>query len=187
VRRVLEWLARNWKLKLAALGISVLLWSIVKAEEVVSVDIPDVPVHVNLRDPAWTVAATSPARVSVAVTGPVRDIMRLAIQRPRIDVPVEEVQSSVVVIALRASWVRLPGEGGRTTVDDFVPSALRLVFSPVVGRADHLEPGAVAPAAQSAAAAPAPGTPVPAVPQDTSAPRDSAALRRDSARPRVRS
>jgi len=187
VRRVLEWLARNWRLKLAALGISVLLWSIVKAEEVVSVYITGVPVRVDLRDPAWTLAAT-PARVSVAVTGPVRDIIRLTMERPRVVVPVEEVHESVVVMPLRTSWLRLPGEGGRTSVEDFVPSTIRLVFSPVVGRATRLEPGAAAPAAESAAAVPTPGTPVPSLPRDTVAPpRDTAALRRDTVRPRVRS
>ena len=44
--RVPELLTRNWTLKLAALGLAVLLWSVVKAEAPVRVTIPDVPVEV---------------------------------------------------------------------------------------------------------------------------------------------
>ncbi len=60
MRRLLEALARNWRLKLAALGIALLLWSVVKAEEVVSVFVRGVPVSVSVRDPAW-VSAGPPA------------------------------------------------------------------------------------------------------------------------------
>lgn len=187
MRRLWEWLALNWRLKLAALGVSLLLWSIVKAEEVVSVYIPDVPVRVSLRDPAWRLATAAPARVGVAVTGPVRDVMRLVMQRPRLDVPVEDVRDSVVVTVLRSSWVHIPGEG-RTSVDDIVPGTLRLFFTPVARHAPRNERGGVAPAAESAAPPATLGSPLPPTQRDTIAPSpDSGSLRADTLRPGVHS
>ncbi|MBX6362895.1 MAG: YbbR-like domain-containing protein [Gemmatimonadetes bacterium] len=135
MRRIGEWLIRDWSLKLAALGLAVLLWSLVKADELTTVIVPAVPVQVSLRDPAWELAAPpTPPEVSVSFTGPVREVARLATERPRIVVPVAEVQDSVDVTVLRSGWVQISGALSRTRVDDVRPSTVRLVFDRVAAR-----------------------------------------------------
>ncbi|HET9985131.1 MAG TPA: YbbR-like domain-containing protein [Longimicrobiales bacterium] len=135
MRRIGEWFIRDWSLKLAALGLAVLLWSLVKSDELTTVVVPAVPVRVSLRDPAWELAGPpTPQEVSVSFTGPVREVARLATERPRIVVPVEEVQDSVDVTVLRSGWVQVSGALSRTRVDDVRPSTVRLVFDRVDAR-----------------------------------------------------
>jgi YbbR domain-containing protein len=132
MRRLWALALRDWKLKLAAFAVALLLWAVVKAEETVSVSVTGVPVGVSLRDPRWELtAAPSPALVTLQVTGPVREILRLNVERPRVVVPVEDARDSVLVAVLRTGWVQMPGGLERTTVDDIRPDAVRLVFDPV--------------------------------------------------------
>lgn len=132
MRRFWERVTRDWTLKLASLGVAVLLWSIVKSEELTSVTINNVPVAVRVRDPGWELAsAPSPSRVSLVFTGPLREVVRLAVESPRVVVPVEEVQDSVEVTVLRSNWVELEGSFPRTQVSDIRPSTARLVFDRV--------------------------------------------------------
>ncbi len=187
MRRVLEWLARNWRLKLAALGISLLLWSVVKAEEVVSVYVRGVPVSVSLRDPNWVMAGPPvPGRVALQLTGPVREVLRLAFSHPRVVVPVEDVRDSVMVTGLRAGWVHLSGDLSRTQLDDITPSTVRLRFlraAPAPGRAGAGGvPAAGPPAVLGRPLAPAGPVPAGTRPESGAVSRrDSAGLRADSA------
>ncbi len=179
MRHVLEWLARNWRLKLAALGVSLLLWSVVKAEEIVSVYVRNVPVEVSLRDPAWVSArAPVPASVTLQLTGPVREVLRVAYERPRIVVPVEDVRDSVFVSGLRADWVHLSGDLSRTRVDDIVPATIRLSFHRI--RPEATPPVAAQPGGQAAPAAvtPAPAGTASPVPAPPAVPSESASLPR---------
>ncbi len=190
MRRLLETLARNWRLKLAALGIALLLWSVVKAEEIVSVYVRGVPVTVSVRDPAWENAGSpAPARVTLQLTGPVREVLRIAFERPRIVVPVEDVRDSVMVAGLRADWVHLSGSLTRTRVDDIIPASVRLAFHRVPGLPRATGTARVAPSAPAVLGRPiAPAGSAPAAPAAGSAPvsrRDSAAAP-DSAPPRGR-
>jgi len=191
VRRLLDWLARNWRLKLAALGIALLLWSVVKAEEVVSVVVRGVPVSVSLRDPAWqAVGPPTPTRVALQLTGPVREVLRVAFSHPRVVVPVEDVHDSVLVAGLRSGWVHLSGDVPRTQVDDIVPGSVRLHFrrvseAAIPGASERAAAAPVARPPEARAAAPSAepprllGRPLPAAPR---AAAESAAVRRDTAR-----
>lgn len=133
--RVPELLTRNWTLKLAALGLALLLWSVVKAEAPVRVTIPDVPVEVALRDARWTAAAPpAPNAVSVVFSGPVRDLLRLAVERPRIVIPVEEVADSTEVHLLQPRWVEVGRDLERARAEDIRPSTVRLFFERVTTR-----------------------------------------------------
>ncbi len=190
MRRLLEWLARNWRLKLAALGIALLLWSVVKAEEIVSVYVRGVPVSVTLRDPGWMSAASpAPARVTLVLTGPVREVLRLAFSRPRIVVPVEDVRDSVMVTGLRTAWVHLSGDFARTQIDDIVPATVRLSFRRALPAATTTAGPAAGATAATASAPAAPGPPAvlgrPIVPAGVAPgvrPESSAASPRDSTR-----
>jgi YbbR domain-containing protein len=132
MRRLWDLAVRDWNLKLTALAVALLLWAAVKSEELVSAAVTGVPVGVSLRDPRWQLAsAPSPARVTLQVTGPVREILRLAVERPRVLVPVEDLRDSVLVAVIRSGWVQLAPGLDRTRVDDIQPAAVRLVFDPV--------------------------------------------------------
>lgn len=189
MRRLLEALARNWRLKLAALGIALLLWSVVKAEETVSVFVRGVPVSVSVRDPAWENAGPpAPARVTLQLTGPVREVLRVAFQRPRIVVPMEEVRDSMMVAGLRADWVHLSGSLSRTRVDDILPGSVRLSFHRVAGipATRTTGPATVAPSAGAVLGRPiGPAGSAPAAGSPAVSRRDSAAAP-DSAPPRGR-
>jgi len=133
--RISELFTRNWTLKLAALGLALLLWSVVKAEAPVRVTIPDVPVEVALRDARWTAAAPpAPSNVSVVFSGPVRDLLRLAVERPRIVIPVDEVADSAEVHLLQPRWVQLGRDMERARAEDIRPSTVRLFFERVSTR-----------------------------------------------------
>ncbi len=133
--RVPELFTRNWTLKLAALGLALLLWSVVKAEAPVRVTIPDVPIEVALRDARWTAAAPpAPSTVSIVFSGPVRDLLRLAVERPRIVIPVDEVSDSTEVHLLQSRWVQVGRDMERARAEDIRPSTVRLFFERVTTR-----------------------------------------------------
>jgi YbbR domain-containing protein len=133
--RVPELLTRNWTLKLAALGLAVLLWSVVKAEAPVRVTIPDVPVEVALRDGRWTATAPPvPGTVTVVFSGPVRDLVKLAVERPRVVIPIDEVTDTTEIHLLQPRWVQLGQDLERTRAEDILPSTVRLSFERITTR-----------------------------------------------------
>ena len=74
---------RNWRLKLSAFTLAVLLWATVRIGAVSRQDIPEVEVRIENSDPGWVVQGEpSPAVVQVGLTGPARDLFRVAVDRP---------------------------------------------------------------------------------------------------------
>ncbi|HLM66524.1 MAG TPA: hypothetical protein VK358_03310, partial [Longimicrobium sp.] len=75
-------LTYNWRLKLSALGLAVLIWALVSSEQVTSQWIP-VRVDPVVRDPRFVISeAPEPQEVRVQFTGPGRELWELAIDRP---------------------------------------------------------------------------------------------------------
>jgi len=135
VRLLAEMLTRNWTLKLAALALAILLWTITKSEELTRVEISNIPVEVVVRDPGWILSAPpAPATATVVFSGPLRELVRLAVERPRVVVTVEEVEDSMEVHQLRTGWVQLDGDLTRTRVDDVRPSSVLLFFERLTTR-----------------------------------------------------
>jgi len=135
VTRLRDLLARDWSLKLTALALAVLLWIAVRGGEPVRLTLPDVPVHVALHDAGWVPAAPpAPATVRVTFSGPLRELARLAVDPPRIVVPVDEVRDTVELRPLRPAWVRLDARFRRVRAETLEPAAVRLFFAPA-GRA----------------------------------------------------
>jgi YbbR domain-containing protein len=128
-------LARNWMLKVTAFALALLLWGIVRAEEPTRVSIKDVPVEVVVGDAGWALAAPpAPASATVVFSGPFWELARLAVQRPRVVIPVEEVQDTVEMRPLRAGWVQLDGDLTRTRIDDVRPGSVLLLFERLTTR-----------------------------------------------------
>jgi hypothetical protein len=145
VRRLLETLSNDLLLKLTALGLAFLLWvSLDESDDQVSID--SVPVEVVSQDAGWiTVGEPDPATVRVVFSGPVRELFRVAAERPVITVPVTTVSDTSEVFVLRPAWVSLGADLRNTRVDEFRPSAVRISFDrlttrtipvavPVIGR-----------------------------------------------------
>ncbi len=123
-------LARNWRLKLAAVGVAVFLWALVRVETPSRVSIP-VPVRVQLTDPKYMlVDEPAPTLVDVRFAGPVREILRLAFDGTAVIVPINEVTQRDMTVVLQAGWIPVEGYQG-VQVEDFVPSTIHLHLEPM--------------------------------------------------------
>lgn len=123
VPKVLE---RNWQLKVSALAMAVLLWTVPRFDIQGSRVMEDVPVRIELTDPNWAlVGDPSPALVSVTLTGPARELISIGVDRPPVSVPIDEVFSGDTTVLLRPSWFRGSGRDG-VVVEDLRPGAVRV-------------------------------------------------------------
>ncbi|HYR06406.1 MAG TPA: hypothetical protein VEQ60_01480 [Longimicrobium sp.] len=114
----------NWRLKLAALGLAVLIWAAVSAEQVTSQWIP-VRIDPVVRDPEFVLTgATDPAEVRVRFSGPGRELWELAIDRPVLVLPLADIGNRRA-FALDASMLRIPS-GLSVNVQDIRPAVVRV-------------------------------------------------------------
>ncbi|MCI0437135.1 MAG: hypothetical protein L0271_26395 [Gemmatimonadetes bacterium] len=133
MRRLLDRLTNDLLLKVTALGLAFLLWSLVKEDS--RVPITDIPIEVVNGDAAWVLAATpDPPVVRVTFSGPVRELFRVAAERPTILVPIDRVSDSTQVVVLRPEWVSLGDGLGSTRIEEIRPAAVRLVFERMITR-----------------------------------------------------
>lgn len=124
--RLLELLTRNLILKVAAFGMALLLWVSVRAERQDRRTIPSVPVQVELSDSDWTLRGDPlPGTVEVRVSGPARELFQLALERPVVVVPVDQVAAGDTAIVLSREWVRMGNHPG-VSIDDIQPSSIRI-------------------------------------------------------------
>lgn len=133
-RAVVDFFTVNWALKLTALVLAFLLWSVVKADVPERISIDNVRVRVDNRDPDWIlIAPPVPQTVTIIVSGPSRELLRLAFDRPEVVVPIADgdVEDSTEVLLLRNGWVRLYGGTDNVRVEDVRPTAVQLTFDRV--------------------------------------------------------
>jgi YbbR domain-containing protein len=127
-------LLHNWHLKLAALGLAVLLWALVQTEPLSQETFAAVPVTVEVLDSSWTTAGLpSPATVDLRLGGPAREIIRLARDGTTLRVPVTAVGSRDTIIALQREWVDL-GQRSGVTVESVSPLTIEIAFEPATTR-----------------------------------------------------
>jgi YbbR domain-containing protein len=124
-------LTRNWTLKLSAFGIALLLWVSVRVEAPNRQAFSDVPVRVDLTDPQWAlVDDPSPAVAMVRLSGSSRELMRMALDRPTIVIPLDRVDAADTTVVLQRGHVRIHDRPG-VSVDDIQPQTVRLTFEPL--------------------------------------------------------
>ena len=124
-------ITKNWQLKLAALAMAVMLWTVPRFDAQNRVVLEDIPVRVQLNDPQFAVLGDPfPATVQVTLSGPARELFALEVDRPSLLVPVDQVSASDTAVLLRFPWLRLPGREG-VVVEGFSPSSVRLSFEPM--------------------------------------------------------
>lgn len=126
--------ARNWQLKVLAVAMALLLWTVPRFEAQSSQVLEDVPVRVDLADPNWVlVGDPSPSSVTVTLSGPARDLIAISVDRPPVFVPVTEVSSNDTVILLSTSWFRGSAWDG-VIVEALRPNAVSLRFERIEER-----------------------------------------------------
>jgi YbbR domain-containing protein len=127
VRSLLKAVTRNWKLKLLAFAMALLLWIVVSADQITSQWI-NVPLQVELQDDGWElVDASVPADVSVRFIGAARELFDVTMDRPRVVLRVTEVESATQSFALDASMVRT-ARARAFSAQDIRPGQVRLRF-----------------------------------------------------------
>ncbi len=127
-------LVHNWRLKLSALGLAVLLWALIQSEPRESQTVGSVPVVIDVADTAWTVAGeVQPGEVELRLSGSTGEIIRLSRAGTVLRIPIAHVGSRDTLVTLRRDWVAL-GEGSGLSVESVYPSAVRVHFEPAVAR-----------------------------------------------------
>lgn len=138
--RRLSWhaLTYNWRLKLSALGLAVLIWAAVSAEQVTTQWIP-VRVDPVVRDPEYVLTGPpEPAEVRVRFSGPGRELWELALDRPSIVLPLRDVGNRRA-FALDASMLRVPA-GLSVNVQDIRPAVVRVDLERLASRMVRVQP-----------------------------------------------
>lgn len=117
---------RNWRLKLAATGLAVFLWAVVRtAPDGTTATLParvDVDMGGN---PGWTTGPPEPPVVDMYVRGSFADIQRVRGAGTAIRVPLGEVAGGDTVVTLRRDWAEV--EAG-LSVERIEPAQVRLTF-----------------------------------------------------------
>ena len=123
-------LARNWRLKISALVLAAILWVTMRLSDdrPERLLIPAVEVRVEQVHRDWyLVEEPSPGEVQMSVSGPLGDILRVAMSRPRVAIRVDSVTSSDSVLTLMRDWVT-GVDRNEVTIEDLHPSTVRLSF-----------------------------------------------------------
>lgn len=124
----------NWQLKLAAFSLAILLWVVVSAEQITTQWIP-VPVRVMARDPDFVVTGGPvPREVDVRFAGPGRELWELAIDRPVLVLPLDDMEGEREAFDLDPRMVRIPNGISSVTPLDVRPGRVRVVSQPLVTR-----------------------------------------------------
>lgn len=118
-------LARNWRLKLSALGLSIFLWALVQADGS-GVRTISLPVRIQINEPGWIlVGAAIPSNVDVRLSGPTSEVLRMGFEGAGITVPINQIVRNDTVVVLQNAWIPTQGFPG-VRVEDIVPSTVRL-------------------------------------------------------------
>lgn len=123
-------LTRNWRLKLAALALAVLLWATMRLSDdrVSRLEIPGVEIRVDQVASDWLLKGDpSPATVDITVNGPMGDLFRVAMAEPVVVIPVDSVPEEDLLLELVPDWV-WNVDRGSVVIEDFAPSSVRLLF-----------------------------------------------------------
>jgi YbbR domain-containing protein len=128
----------NWRLKLAALGLAVLIWAVVSSEQVTTQWIP-VRIDPVVRDPEYVLGgAAEPAEVRVQFVGPGRELWELALDRPRLVLPLSNVGERRA-FPVDPSMLRIP-TGLSVRVQDIRPAVVRVDLQRLTSRTVPVRP-----------------------------------------------
>lgn len=121
---------RNWRLKIAALALAMLLWVTMRLtdDRVGRLTIPGVEVRVEQVHRDWFLQqGPLPSTVQMSISGPQGALARVAMSRPAMVIRVDSVLSEDSVVTLIPDWVSNVDRSS-VTIENFVPSSVRLLF-----------------------------------------------------------
>ncbi|HKP76937.1 MAG TPA: hypothetical protein VJT67_15510 [Longimicrobiaceae bacterium] len=140
MRLSLRGLTSHWKLKLAALAGSVLLWVVFSSEQITTQWI-NVRVEPVVRTPGYVLTDDpDPPVVRVRFRGAGRELWETALRPPTLVLPVREAVASHRYV-VEASMVDVPESYRGVTALDVRPGVVRLDLDPAPGRAAPVPPG----------------------------------------------
>jgi YbbR domain-containing protein len=125
-------LAENWKLKVLAFALAVLLWVVVSSEQVVSNWIL-VPLEIQLADPEYQLLPTEVRDVQVRFSGPARDLLDVAVRRPPLRLTIDNVTSEDGTYELSPRMIQMQGQFTVNALD-VRPTTVQLSFARVDSR-----------------------------------------------------
>ncbi|HUG01175.1 MAG TPA: YbbR-like domain-containing protein [Longimicrobiales bacterium] len=133
---VKEFLVHNWALKLTALALSLATWFAVRAETTTRTSIANVAVEVELTAEGWVLDGRPlPDSVTVEFEGPVRELISLGIDPPRLVIPIEAVDDSTLARPLDFRLLRYSGaRPDATRPVDIRPSTVTLRMDRIITR-----------------------------------------------------
>jgi hypothetical protein len=129
VRYLLGFITHNWKLKLSAFALAVLLWTTVTADQL-AVRWLMVPVAVEVRDDDFQlVQGPLPTEVQVRISGPRREFWDLGLNRPQLRLVITDVQDGTHSYPLDPQQLQIPRRVARgLNPIDVSPSRVTLTF-----------------------------------------------------------
>jgi hypothetical protein len=132
VRSLLGLITHNWKLKLSAFALAILLWLTVTADQV-AIRWLMVPVEVELRDPNHQLLdGPQPREVQVRISGPRREFWDLGLNRPQLRLVLRDVEAGTHSYPLEPQLVQIPRRVARgLTPIDVAPGRVTLTFQRV--------------------------------------------------------
>ena len=123
-------IVRNWRLKISALALAVLLWVTMRLtdDRTARLTIPDVEVRVEQVHRDWFLKAPPlPPTVQMSVSGPQGELVRVAMSQPAMVIRVDSVLGEDSVVTLIPDWVSNVDRSS-VTIENFAPSSVRLLF-----------------------------------------------------------
>ena len=125
--------ARNWRLKLSAFALTLVLWAVVHGGDASGRgNVFTLPVRPQVGDLSWTlVGEPTPATVRVRFRGTTDDLITLAREGATLRIPLDSVTVGDTLVQLRRDWVVLAAGSG-LIVEDIVPGAVRVRLEPTL-------------------------------------------------------
>jgi hypothetical protein len=125
VRSVIGFVTHNWKLKLAAFALAMLLWVTVTADQI-AIRWLMVPVIIEVQDASLhLVQGPAPSEVQVRISGPRREFWDLGLNRPEIRMVLSNIQEGTHTFSIDPQQVLIPRRVARgLTPIDVRPSRI---------------------------------------------------------------
>jgi YbbR domain-containing protein len=118
-------LARNWRLKLSAVVLSIFLWAVVQADSS-GLRTVSLPVNIQINEAGWMlVGAVTPSYVEVRLSGPTSEVLRMGFEGTEVTIPINQVFQNDTVVVIQNGWIPTQGFPG-VHVEDVIPSTVRL-------------------------------------------------------------
>jgi len=130
---------RHWQLKLSALGMAVLLWTVPGFEAPREEVHYGVTVLVPRNDTAYALlGAPDPPTIRVTLSGPAGELLRVG--RLTVSIPINPVDSIHMTVRLSSSMVGIPAGLEGVRVEELNPDTVKLTFEEIIDRSLRLVP-----------------------------------------------